>query len=119
MSLLPWGDTAEALADADVLLLPSRFEGLPLVAIEAAEAGVAIVASRGAGLTQFVLATALFDFGDDKGLLAALAAMTGPAKRRRVASSELTAFRAALSMSAFGGRVEAAVAALSRLAAAR
>jgi hypothetical protein len=45
--------------------------------------------------------------------------MTGPAERRRAASSELTGFRAALSMSAFDDRVEAAVAALSRLAAAR
>ncbi len=43
---------AERLADFDLVVMPSRFEGLPLIAIEAALAGVTVVASRAPGLDE-------------------------------------------------------------------
>ena len=44
----------EVLADADLLLMPSNFEGLPLAAIEALKHGVAIVASDIPGIRDVV-----------------------------------------------------------------
>ncbi len=57
---LPWTITlaepvarlAEHLGDYDVMLVPSRFEGLCLVAIEALMAGMPVVATRARGLNE-------------------------------------------------------------------
>jgi len=64
----PWGDVSGSLAKADVLLLPSRFEGLPLVAIEAIYQGVAVIATDRSGLNDFLDKQAIFRFGDANGL---------------------------------------------------
>lgn len=77
----PWGDIGEALARADLLLLPSRFEGLPLVALEATHHGVPVVASRDAGVTELVPPSSLFDFGDDATMWSTLKALRDPAAR--------------------------------------
>ena len=42
----------DRLPDYDLLIMPSRFEGLPLVGIESALAGLPIVAARAPGLTE-------------------------------------------------------------------
>ncbi|MEO7599841.1 MAG: glycosyltransferase family 4 protein [Opitutus sp.] len=48
----PVPDFAERLAEFDVALLPSRYEGLALVAIEALRAGIQVVASDASGLRE-------------------------------------------------------------------
>jgi glycosyltransferase involved in cell wall biosynthesis len=48
------GDVPELLADADVFLLASRSEGLPLSVIEAMAAGLPVVASDVGGLRELV-----------------------------------------------------------------
>jgi predicted dehydrogenase/glycosyltransferase involved in cell wall biosynthesis/NADPH:quinone reductase-like Zn-dependent oxidoreductase len=45
-------DVADLMQAADVLALPSRFEGLPLVLLEAMEAGLPVVATRIGGVTE-------------------------------------------------------------------
>ncbi|MEO6004736.1 MAG: glycosyltransferase family 4 protein [Opitutus sp.] len=50
--LSPIPDFAERLSSFDVALLPSRYEGLPLVAIEALLAGIQVVASDAPGLRE-------------------------------------------------------------------
>jgi glycosyltransferase involved in cell wall biosynthesis len=72
-----------ALAACDVLLLCSRFEGLPLVALEATAWGCPVVASRSSGLQDLLPASALFDFGDATGLRRAIEGLRTEAARQR------------------------------------
>jgi len=71
----------DALAASDVLVLASRFEGLPLVALEATERGWPVVATRQSGLCQLLPARALYDFGDAQGLARAIDHLRRPAAR--------------------------------------
>jgi glycosyltransferase involved in cell wall biosynthesis len=69
---LGWrGDVPDLLAAADLLLLPSLFEGLPLVVLEAMAAGLPVVATRIGGTLEAVsdgMTGLLFDPGDSAGL---------------------------------------------------
>ncbi len=82
---------AEALAAADVVVLPSRTEGMPGVLIEAGLSGVAVVATDVGGVAQIVRdgeTGLLVPPGDVSGLTAALGRALaerdrlGPAARR-------------------------------------
>jgi len=76
---------ALALADSDVLLLCSRFEGVPLVALEATALGWPVVSARGLGLDTLLPAQSLFDFGDAGSLARALDALATPSARLKAA----------------------------------
>lgn len=47
-------DTLREIADADILVLPSFMEGLPIVLMEAMAMGTAVIASRVAGIPELV-----------------------------------------------------------------
>jgi glycosyltransferase involved in cell wall biosynthesis len=67
----PLPDLARQLRDYDLMLMPSRFEGLALVAIEAVMAGLPVVASRVPGLTEvFPADYPLFAVSEDQDSLA-------------------------------------------------
>jgi glycosyltransferase involved in cell wall biosynthesis len=54
--VLPWGTPAEVqllLREADLLLLPSNVEGMPIVVMEALALGCAVVASRVSGIEDY------------------------------------------------------------------
>jgi glycosyltransferase involved in cell wall biosynthesis len=86
VQVLPWGRIAETLERAEVLVLPSRFEGVPLVAIEAIWHGVPVVASWESGLGDFLAEECLFPFGNDAALQQALERMrSGPRREAAVA----------------------------------
>lgn len=97
---LGWRDDIPRLmATADVVLLPSRWEGMPYVVLEAMAAGKPVVATRVDGARDLIEPGAtglLVDVGDVDGLAAALA---------RVLDGELGA------LSAVGARALARVAA--------
>lgn len=84
---LGWRDDLPRLmAGADALLLPSRWEGLPYVVLQAFAAGVPVAAARVDGVFELVeegRTGALADVGDVPGLAAALARVLalGPAGR--------------------------------------
>jgi glycosyltransferase involved in cell wall biosynthesis len=81
VKVLPWGNIEEAFARADVLLLASRFEGLPLVAIEALWAGVPVIATVESGLADVLPQGSLYPFGDLAALRAAIERMRAPDNR--------------------------------------
>jgi glycosyltransferase involved in cell wall biosynthesis len=76
----------DALARCDVLLLCSRFEGLPVVALEATARGWPVVASRHSGLQDLLPASSLFDFGDPWSMVLALQSLRTPATRQHAAA---------------------------------
>ncbi len=79
LRLLPWGPVS--FDQADVLLLCSRFEGLPLIAIEAIAVGLPVVATMTSGLCDVLPVPCLYEFGDAKGLQLALNRLRDPACR--------------------------------------
>ena len=72
---VPYPKLPQKYRDADLLILPSLAEGMPLVVLEAMGTGLPIVASRVQGIDELVadgVNGALFDPGDIDGLAHAL-----------------------------------------------
>ncbi len=82
VEVAPFAPVEQALAQVDLLLLPSRYEGLPLVALEATALGWPVVASDRAGLGGLLPANAVFPFGDAGALRDALQSLASPSARR-------------------------------------
>lgn len=79
-------DARLLLAAADVFVLPSRYEGMPLAALEAMEAGLPVVATRVTGTEEVVqdgATGALVPFGRPAELGAAVAALLADPELRR------------------------------------
>jgi glycosyltransferase involved in cell wall biosynthesis len=75
--VVSWTDSpASYIAASDILLLPSRFEGVPLVMLEALQAGLPIIASDIDVFREFLPREAIFDFGADQRLIPALTRLT-------------------------------------------
>lgn len=72
---VPYAELPQKYRDADIFILPSLAEGMPLVVLEAMGTGLPIVASRVQGIDELVVEDvngALFDAGDVDGLARAL-----------------------------------------------
>lgn len=92
----PRDDVADLMAAADLLVLPSLFEGLPLVLLEAMAMGLPIVASRIGGITNALGAAYpyLVPPGDPAALERAMAARLGdPAGTRDEADRQAARYR--------------------------
>jgi glycosyltransferase involved in cell wall biosynthesis len=101
-------ELGRAYAEAAVLLVPSCYEGLGLVALEAMVAGVAVVAYDVSGLRDAVGDRGrLVASGDVPGMVRACTALlTDPARREETAARASTAVRHAHSWDAVAARVE-------------
>jgi glycosyltransferase involved in cell wall biosynthesis len=64
VSLYGWGDTPKTMRQHDILLIPSRFEGVPLVMLEAMALGLPVVASDLPGIRAYLPENCLFPVGD-------------------------------------------------------
>lgn len=70
VNLVPWTpNTIEVYAGIDMLLIPSRFEGVPLVMLEAMAYKLPIVATNVDGMADFLPSSWLFPYGDSKALV--------------------------------------------------
>ena len=72
---VPYSELPQKYRDADIFILPSLAEGMPLVVLEAMGTGLPIVASRVQGIDELVVEGtngALFDPGDADGLAQSL-----------------------------------------------
>ena len=82
---VPYSELPEKYRDADVFILPSLAEGMPLVVLEAMGTGLPIVASRVQGIDELVVEDvngALFDAGDVDGLAHSLVKLINAGKGR-------------------------------------
>jgi glycosyltransferase involved in cell wall biosynthesis len=71
--ILPWSPArAQFYAGIDMLLIPSRFEGVPLVMLEAMSCGRPIVASDVDGMADYLPRSWLFPFEDSKAMISTL-----------------------------------------------
>lgn len=77
----PNASAQEILSRIEVLIMPSHFEGLPLVLLEAMSHGVVPVVSRLEGCTDFVVTDShdgfLVQVGDEAGFVSALKQLAG------------------------------------------
>jgi glycosyltransferase involved in cell wall biosynthesis len=89
-----WTESSTALAGADLLLLPSRYEGFPLVFIEAAKAGVPILSTAFFGARELLGQGAWVSFGDTHSLVSSLLRMTEETLRRDVAAVQKASLEA-------------------------
>lgn len=106
-----WQPVEAALQDADVLLLPSRFEGVPLVFMEAVSAGIPVVSTTFPGAVELVGEDACVPFGDTQALLCRLLQMTDPLVRRDTVAVQ----RRLMGQYSDAGRFHAAVGELARM----
>ncbi|GAB2582905.1 glycosyltransferase family 4 protein [Ramlibacter solisilvae] len=81
---LPRERIAQLYAAADVLVMPSRWEGLPIVALEAMRAGLPVIASRVGGIPEAVqdgITGRLVDVDSPSQLAAVLASLDAASLR--------------------------------------
>jgi glycosyltransferase involved in cell wall biosynthesis len=115
LDVQPWGDVGQAMNEADVLLLPSRFEGLPLIALEATHYGVPVVASKYAGVSELLPPWCLFDFGDEDAMWSALRALQDPARRAAALAHSRGEIQRLLSPASYRREIDHIVDALARI----
>ena len=63
VSMHPWGAPSQVLAQHDVLLITSRFEGVPLVMLEAMCVGIPVIAADLAGTRSYLDTDCLYPVG--------------------------------------------------------
>lgn len=102
LTLQDWAEPIAALSAHDVLLLPSRFEGVPLVMLEAMALGVPVVASKLPGTAEALHGDCLFPVADLDAALRILARLRSTVQRAAVAEHNREYFFKRASGAAFG-----------------
>jgi len=108
VTLMPWSPTIEVMHEHDVLLMTSRYEGVPLVMLEAMALGVPVVAPNFPGMRAFLTPECLFQAGDMDAAFRTIASLRDPDERARIAERNRSAFQAQASNDAFAAAVRAA-----------
>jgi glycosyltransferase involved in cell wall biosynthesis len=109
-------DVPELIAAADLVVLPSWYEGLPLAVLEAMAAGRPVIASRLPGIQEIITEGAdgvLFEPGDPADLARAIGQLlANPSEARRLGAAARRTVADRFSADAMGDRVGQVYAAL-------
>jgi glycosyltransferase involved in cell wall biosynthesis len=105
IELQPWSDTLSTLQQTDVLLIPSRFEGVPLVMLEAMASGVPVIASDLPGTRPYLGSDSLFAVGDFQRAFELILSLRDPTHQRAVIARNRAAFAQRASASVFAKSV--------------
>ena len=104
-------DTRQVYAAADILLMPSRFEGLPMTLLEAMAMGLPVVASKLDGIAEVIedgREGFLIESNDTHGFVERCAALLeNPAKSSEVAANARAKIEARFSVERMTSAVEA------------
>jgi glycosyltransferase involved in cell wall biosynthesis len=119
LELAPFSDPVSAMRTHDVLLLPSRFEGVPLVMLEAMALGLPVVASDLPGTRAFLPPECLFRVGELTRAFEIVRGLRDPERRRDVIARNRERFTAAASGAAFSDAVARLTQSLGELASAK
>lgn len=117
VTFLGWRrDIPELIAAADLVVLPSWYEGLPLAVLEAMAAGRPVIASRIPGIQEIITEGAdgvLFEPGDPADLARAIGeVLTDPCKARRLGAAARQTASSRFNAEAMGDQVGQVYAAL-------
>jgi glycosyltransferase involved in cell wall biosynthesis len=105
LGLRSWSPTSTAMRDHDVLLMSSRFEGVPLVMLEAMALGVAVVAPDLPGTRAFLEPGCLFPKGNMDAAFKIIDRLIDPTTRAQIETRNCTAFRDKASNASFAQAV--------------
>jgi glycosyltransferase involved in cell wall biosynthesis len=105
VSVQAWSDPVRAMAEHDVLLLPSRFEGVPLVMLEAMALGLPVVASDLPGTRAYLPEDCLFPIGDLARAFEIIRGLASSAERAELAGRNRRVFAERASGTAFAAAV--------------
>jgi glycosyltransferase involved in cell wall biosynthesis len=120
LTLEGWQDGAAAITRHDVLLIASRFEGVPLVMLEAMAAGVPVVSSDLPGTRPYLPESCLYPFGEfDRAFEVVRALRTDPALHAEVVARNQQTYALLASPAAFDEGVRRLTVELGAVAAAR
>jgi len=113
VTLEPWRPAAEVLGEYDLLFMPSRFEGVPLVMLEAMALGLPVVASDLPGTRAYVPAECLFAVGDLARALDIVLRLRSLEERQSLASQGRKTYERDASSAAFARRAAGLTRAIS------
>lgn len=100
-TLLPWSDPAGLYPALDALVIPSRYEGLPLVMLEALACGTSVLGSDRDGMKDLLPAERRFRPDDVAALADAIESFAG-AGRPAAEPAVVERVRTTMSLEAFG-----------------
>lgn len=115
VSLHKWSATLEVMRQHDVLLLASRYEGVPLVMLEAMALGVPVIATNLPGTHALLEEGCLFSIGDYQQMTRLLHSIKQNERRRALIKRNREMFLATASGAAFACAVDALTEKLTNL----
>jgi len=116
VSLRKWSATLDVMREHDVLLLASRYEGVPLVMLEAMALGMPVIATDLPGTRALLSADCLFTTGDYDAAVQLLNSIRKEEKRVAMIQRNREMFLATASGVAFARAVDVLTGKLIRLA---
>jgi glycosyltransferase involved in cell wall biosynthesis len=120
LALHTWSDSAhEWMHDCGALLITSRYEGVPLVMLEAMGVGLPVVASDLPGTRAYLSPECLFEVGDFARAFGIVLRLADPAVREAVIRRNHRAFRERATRAVFAASVDRLSANLERMHAGR